>query len=231
MSPGMQTRQKKAGLVLGVVFLMIPARWAAAAEGAAVAAAAVPVEGSTPAVDDERPASNPGPPRRMAVDPDAPQVRPPRLMVDPLTIEGASFYDAVGRPDLADSYRARHGWAVASRVVGGLSLGLGMLTWVAVQALVAGVELPVCVAAPDSMACHQGPGTLWVPDIMMAAGLTLLVVPAAWSNDPVSEDEKADLAREAASGVASAPRRVSWNVSAAPLPGGQGGAVALSGRF
>jgi hypothetical protein len=269
MTPGMQTRRKKAGMVLGVVFLMIPGRWAAAAEGAAVQASpprdassaaphlGAPTTGSPlapvkAAVDDERPVSNPRPPRRMMVDPEASEGResrergedgspwPPRLMVDPLTIEGASFYDAVGRPDLAASYRARHGWAVASRVVGGVSLGLGALAWVAIQTVyvaAAAYTLPFCILTVDSAATTQdcgkssGPGTLWVPDIMMAAGLTLLVVPALWSNDPVSNAEKEDLARDAGARERRAPRSLSWNVSAAPLPGGQGGALSFAGRF
>jgi hypothetical protein len=75
---------------------------------------------------------------------------------------------------------------------------------------------------------RRGTGTLWVPDLMMAGGLALLVVPAFWSNDPVSPAEKEDLAREAM-GRASPSRGVSWNLTAAPAPGG--GSVALSGRF
>ena len=56
----MQTRQMKAGLVLGAVFLMISGRWAAAAEGAPAAPPArrpSAVEGSTPPVE-----RLPGPP-------------------------------------------------------------------------------------------------------------------------------------------------------------------------
>src|SRR5450432_3482128 len=48
MSGGMNKRRDKAGLVLGAVFLMIPARWASAAEALPAAPAPATVEASTP---------------------------------------------------------------------------------------------------------------------------------------------------------------------------------------
>ena len=203
----------KAGLVLGVAFLMISVRWAAAAEGAPAAVPPAAVEGSTAGVQ-----PLPGP--RSA---------PPRLTIDPRMIEGALFYDVVGRPDLAAEYRTRHGWAVASRVVGGISLGLGAFTWLSAQLIDVAFKAPFCGLQTDP-ACRQGPGTLWVPDLMMAGGLALLILPGFWSNDPVSLDEKADLARKAEA-RAEATRRFPWHVTAAPTPSGQGGALAFSGRF
>ncbi|HVU52857.1 MAG TPA: hypothetical protein VHL80_19380 [Polyangia bacterium] len=148
----------------------------------------------------------------------------PRLALDPLMIEGAAFYDVVGRPDLAAAYRARHAWAVASRVAGGISLGLGVLVWTTAQAVNVTFQAPFCATSSDP-SCIKGTGTLWVPDVMMVGGLALLVLPALWSNDPVSFEEKERLASEAMS------RGVSWNVSAAPAPGGQGGTIVLGGRF
>jgi hypothetical protein len=137
----------------------------------------------------------------------------PRLMIDPLTIQGAAFYDVVGRPDLASEYRWRHGWAIASRVVGGISLGLGALAWAGAHAFAD----PLC----EGPSC-PGNKTLWVPDIMMAGGAALLVLPFLWSNDPVSIEEKARLAHNALWGV-------SWNVAAAPVA--EGATLVVGGHF
>jgi hypothetical protein len=149
-------------------------------------------------------------------------------MVAPHLFEGAAFYDAVGRPDLAEEYRARHGWAIASRVVGGLSLGLGAGVWLIVKTVETTFEVAPCSVLMASGCGQQQGTTLWVPDLMMAGGLALLAVPALWSNDPVSSEQKARLARDAFGAHA---RPVSWNVAAVPLAGGRGGAFSVAGRF
>jgi hypothetical protein len=110
-----------------------------------------------------------------------------------------------------------------SRVVGGISLGFGMIAWTAAQT-VSAVAGGLCGGVNGGMGCHTSTPTLWGPDIMMAGGLALLIAPAFWSNDPVSSTEKAALARDAG-------LRVGWNVAAAPSPDGQGGTVLVSGRF
>jgi hypothetical protein len=231
----MRTKGAKVGTVFGAVCLMISGRWAEAAEAGPAPVTPSVVEGSTPpverlaapvsplpgaqATDDEAPAREPMA-RPMAV---APGARPLRLAVDPRLIEGASFYDAVGRPDLADEYRTRHAFAVASRVVGGISLGLGAIAWAVVKTFYVDVNTTQCLVTVG-MSCPQQTPTLWVPDIMMAGGLALLVLPALWSNDPVSPAEKDQLAREAGG-------RLSWNVSAAPAADGRGGTFVVGGTF
>jgi hypothetical protein len=231
----MRTTGAKVGWVFGAVFLMISGRWAEAAEAGPVPATTPVVEGSTSSVerlpapvaalpgaqvtDDETPAREPTA-RPMAVGPGA---RPLRLAVDPRLIEGASFYDAVGRPDLADEYRTRHAFAVASRVVGGISLGLGAIVWAVAKTFYVDVNTTQCLVTVG-MSCPQQTPTLWVPDVMMAGGLALLVVPALWTNDPVSAAEKDRLAREAGG-------RLSWNVSAAPAAAGRGGTFVVGGTF
>jgi hypothetical protein len=102
-------------------------------------------------------------------------------------------------------------------------------TWLSAQLIDAAIKAPSAPSKPIRT-CHQGPGTRWVPDLMMVGGLALLILPGFWSNDPVSLDEKADLARDAVA-RAEERRRFTWNVTAAPAPSGQGGALALSGRF
>jgi hypothetical protein len=184
----------KAGLMLGAFFLMIPSRWAAAGESAPVAVPAPGVEASTPGV------------QRL------PAPRP--TAADLLTIRGATFYDVVGRPDLASEYRSRHGWAIASRVVGGISLGIGALAWAGAQAFAD----PLC----DSPSCRP---KLLVPDLMMAGGAALLILPFLWSNDPVSDEEKARLAHEAEN------RWAGLSMAAAPAADGRGGTFVVGGRF
>jgi hypothetical protein len=144
----------------------------------------------------------------------APSGAPP-LAVEPLP-KGAAFYDAVDRPDLAAIYRSRHRWAIASRVVGGISLGLGAIVWEAAQVAEAEAN-PLCQT-------NCGSHRMWVPYTMMAAGAALLVLPVFWSNDPVSDEEKARLAREAG-------RTMGFNFAAAPAADGRGGTLVLGGRF
>jgi hypothetical protein len=207
MSGGMNTRRDKAGLVLGVVFLMIPARWASAAEALPAAAAPATVEASTPR--DE---------------PWSPALQAMNLM----RIDGAAFYDAVGRPDLASRYGTRHALQITGRVVGGLSLGLGVLSWVAVKALLAGFKLPYCAINDPDPACHRDE-TLWVPDLMMAGGAALIVATLG-RTDPVSDDEKAELAYDAARRPPS-PLPLGLNVSITPQAGSDGATLMLAGRF
>jgi hypothetical protein len=147
---------------------------------------------------------------------------PPPPAVNPFVLDGGSFYDLVGRPDLAARYRTRHAWKSGLRIIGGVSLTLGALTWTMARMLEATFSSSVCGLAQQS-ACDPGYKTLWVPDLMMAGGLALMVVPGFWSDDPVSKEEKARLARDATA------RGVSWNVSAAPAPGG--GTIVVGGRF
>jgi hypothetical protein len=201
--------------------VMLPARWAAAAETVETTVSPLPDVGQ--AVDSEVPRRAPGPPARMAVDPEESQPAAPRLEIDPMMVKGASFYDVVGRPDLAAQYRTRHGFAVGSRVVGGITLGLGVTAWVAVE-LVDAFSKSFCIFDRTASGCSQSPPTL-IPDIMMATGAVLLLAPAFWSNDPVSEREKKRLARDAES------RQFDVSLAAAPSPDGRGGTVVLGGRF
>jgi hypothetical protein len=83
-----------------------------------------PSAASPQANDGEEPARAPSPTRLASGSPLV-------LSVDPMVIKGAAFYDAVGRPDLASAYRVRHGWAVASRVMGTISLTAGAALWAA----------------------------------------------------------------------------------------------------
>jgi hypothetical protein len=229
----MNTRRTKATLALGLLFLLIPGRWAAAAtlppspDGPAARAG---VEPSTPdggnlPFDSRAPHGTTLAPRATP-SPPAPVVEAPlTLAFDPRLVEGASFYEVVGRPDLAAEYRSRHAWAVGLRTVGGLSLGLGVLAWVAIQAATAAFTVPFC-AVGEKSACDADTGTLWVPDLMMAGGLALLIAPAFWSNDPVGPSERDALAREAAERY----RHPRASVSFSPTIGG-GGQISLSARF
>jgi hypothetical protein len=197
----MQTRQKKAGLVLGAVFLMIPGRWAAAAEGAPAAPPAVPpqaVEGSTPPVQ-----SLPAPDDFYA------------------RAGGPAFYTLVGRPDLRQSYEVRRGGKAALRVVGGLSLIVGALWWY-VEIVGDDSLLVDCTRYHSEAECsrvHAG------PDLMMLGGLAALILPAFIEDDPLSLPERAELLRKP-----TAPPRLA-SLALAPRVDRDGALLALAGRF
>jgi hypothetical protein len=71
---------------------------------------------------------------------------------------------------------------------------------------------------------------LIIPDAMLLGGLVLLVAPSFFDTDPVSEQEKTDLAEaEATARVRSSTRPA--GVSFAPRLEGSGAGITLSGRF
>jgi hypothetical protein len=205
----MNKRRGKAKLVLGAVFLMIPARWASAAEAAAEAPA-VPVAAT---VEDSTPRDGSWSPARQAEN----------LM----KIDGAAFYELVGRPDLASSYSTRHTLQITGRVVGGISLGVGLLSWVVINAVILSFQTPYCFNNPNA-SCSSDV-TLWGPDLMMAGG-AVLILATLGRTDPVSDDEKAHLAHAAAKRRPT-PLPLGLNVSVTPHAESDGATVMLAGRF
>jgi hypothetical protein len=167
----MQTRQKGAGLVFGTVFLMIPGRWAAAAEGAQAAPPAA-VEGSTP------PVNLPAPDDFFA------------------RAGGGGFYDLVGRPDLRERYEMRRDAKFASRVAGGIGLITGTIWWIVdvfkdAGSVAAGPN--DCGSAQPAPICSR---IHWGPDILMGVGAAALIVPAFVEDDPLTLQEREDLVRK-----------------------------------
>jgi hypothetical protein len=175
------------------------------------------------------PADLSAPPRRPNTEDDptpVPEKSPaPHLLIDPLTLKGAAFYEAVGRRDLADDYRARRGAKAFGRVLGGITLGVSSAFWVLGSALASSPDSN-CGRDPHGASCAANRSELLVSEIAMAVGLGLLVVPAFWSTEPVSDEQKVELVREAARKQTPG---IDLRVSAAPLPGG--GTVRVGGRF
>jgi hypothetical protein len=185
-----------AGLVLGAIFLMIPGRWARAA-------AADPVEDSTRGVQ-PLPAPDASPRRRLAL--------------DLLSLQGAEFYDAVGRPDLATRYWARFGAKVVMRLFGAGALLGGLLV------VIVNSDGGWGGCQPHSCASSEVAGGLG-----MAGGLALLIAPAAWDSEPVSPEERVRLAHTAAArGSRWQGAHELWLV---PRVERDGGGLTFTGRF
>jgi hypothetical protein len=137
----------------------------------------------------------------------------------PPSVTGAAFYESVGRPDLATSYRTRFGLKLASRIAGAVAIVSGGL-WLVYQRVDEGLAND-CGGSNSPPVCDR---THWGPDLVMLGGLAALIVPAFFDTEPVSAAERARLARGAS-------RDLSWSFSAAPAPSGQGGTLLLGGRF
>jgi hypothetical protein len=208
----MRTPRRNATLALFAVLLMIPGRWAVAEPGKPAPAQTLSdVENSTPE----------GGSRANADIPESSFERSPLLRFDRRSMEPTAFYEAVGRPDLADKVRLRRYGAFASRAVGGALLAVGALD-LALGLVISG--LAPCASAGG---CHpQTPP--WPLYVVMGAGLALLVAPAIWTNDPVSDAENERLSSEA---ERRARRSPGWSLSAGPTPTGQGGALSFATRF
>jgi hypothetical protein len=212
----MRTPRSNATLALCAVLLMIPGRWAVAEPGKPAPAQTLPdVENSTPD----------GGSRANVDIPASPLERSPLLRFNRRSMEPTEFYEAVGRPDLADKVRSRRLWAFASRAVGGSLLVSGALG-LALAVYFSGWAAPPCDGAvPQECYAHNSP---WPLAVVAGAGLALLVAPVLWTNDPVSDDENERLSSAAERRARRAP---GWSLSAGPAPTGQGGALSFVTRF
>jgi hypothetical protein len=149
------------------------------------------------------------------------------LPVNPLVIEGAGFYDAVGRPDLAARYRHADALKTTSRVVGGGAILLGVvwgildLIFTAVEN--AGADLSCAGSSNPSSSnpCPQKSVSV-IPWTVAALGLGALVIPSFISSDPLTDAQKRSLVYGPRSGP-------SFSAGVAPSQGG--GSLFVAGRF
>jgi len=145
-------------------------------------------------------------------------------------LEGADFYRAVGRPDLATRYENRRAGKTALRVGGSVLLVGGVL--VGILDLLATAATNVdhglgCVGG-SSADCQAQASASPLPWIAALAGLGMLIAPACYSTDPLSASEKAALLSNTTTRTAPRP---SFSLSAAPAPAPGGGTVMIGGRF
>lgn len=196
----------------------MPGRWAFGADAQA------PAEVEPKSSGDE-PSPVTAPP---ALSPSEVEGRRRRIADALLQIEGAEFYVNVGRPDLARRYKERSSNKTAVRVAGGVVMAAGFVALIAVAVASTGV----CDGEPAPCGSSSSTSSPYiiVPDLVMLGGLALLVAPAIFDTDPVSDQEKADLAdAEAAARTRSLVRRNS--LSFAPRLEHDGAALTFSGRF
>ena len=198
--------------------LLIPGPWASGADAHTPAG----VEFISP---DEAPASVPAPP---VENPNELEWRRRRIADALLQIEGAGFYEAVGRPDLADRYETRRSLKTAvPRDRGAPCWGRG--SWYSSSSR---QESLVPVTRAVRAGLHSPAPSFVVPDSMMLGGLVLLLLPSVFDTDPVNEREKLGLAEaEAAARARARPPRRPANLSIVPRLEHDGAALTLSLRF
>jgi hypothetical protein len=116
----------------------------------------------------------------------------PRVLLDPFELHGAAFYRAVGRPDLARRFEDRRALKTFGWVVGGVGLNVAALLSI-FAALPSG-----CDGGASAPSSCGSPGRFDVTaGVVGLASLALVVIPFFFSNDPVSAEERLDLARAA----------------------------------
>jgi hypothetical protein len=208
----------KAGLVLGAIFLVIPARWAAAAEVAQPYEPPPPVEPSTPPVE------HLPPPGSEIIRPQEPppvsQELPPVPAPDFRKLRGPAFYESVGRHDLARRYRDTRALKTTVRVLGAVAATAGALWWFADK--LNDTLFEDCSSSSAPAVCNK---TYWAPDVLMAASVAVIILPSFFDTDPVDADERARLYETAHA----RPRTTSFSL--APRLDHDGASLALTGRF
>jgi len=147
-------------------------------------------------------------------------------------LDGARFYDVVGRADLAKSYRGRMGAKVALMVSGGVVSVVGGL----VALLTISPQCAVYNAASYSCLQYRSP-SLVVPGLVgMAVGLAALLTGAIIPPDPLNPQARFELAEEfnrkvdAKNGQVSSRKTESPRVvfGFAPTPGGAAASLAVT---
>jgi hypothetical protein len=100
-----------------------------------------------------------------------------------LLLRGATFYDAVERPDLAERYRTLESRKTLVGTLGGVALGAGA-AW-------GGIDLTI--AKTDPRAHHSATVIPWAIAI---AGLVTMIVAVALPGEVATDAERQTLARE-----------------------------------
>ncbi len=158
-------------------------------------------------------------------------------------LDGAAFYRALGREDLASAYETRAGVKVA--------LGISALAAIVVGALVLKGATPEtqCESPPSKYAFQiQAPvcqtdsknGTLATGIVVLAAGPILMITAAAAiDTDPVSPTERrklidafnASLAHATADGAPARPKPGGVSFTVSPTLSTSGAGLTVGGRF
>ena len=148
-------------------------------------------------------------------------------------LRGASFYEAIGRHDLASRYRQNLGWKVATTVIGSLVVGYGAYS----------AYKESSAPADQSILKLEGVGGM----LLVTGGAVLAILPWFWSCQPIDAVEARRLAAEhnqrlkvrlglAANDGSSEdakPEPVGARVTltVAPFASPQGGGLGLAGAF
>jgi len=117
-------------------------------------------------------------------------------------IDGASFYNLVGRPYLEAQYKHNAAAIATTRTIGYISLGIGV-TALALVAFAAGFTQGACLGPNAVSSVSDRPAScgsdssslLLVPVALGVAGGALLATSAAMPRDPLSLEERRELAR------------------------------------
>jgi len=102
-------------------------------------------------------------------------------------LHGARFYDYIGEPEYAQSYRRRHTTSVAMRA-GGVAVAAGGLAW---QLASIG---SMCWEEDDAACDQKFTRNQWIGRAMSGAGLASLVLSFTINPHPIADHERRKLA-------------------------------------
>lgn len=157
-----------------------------------------------------------------------PPVAPSSLelrMFQLLTIPGPGFYDVIGEPGLAISYRRRRLGRALAGSFGAATLAVGG-TWFLAPLLLSGVRNPwLGSGEPQPFRAKDHPEPL----LLMGAGATLVLGAVVVDSDPLTPQAKSELLRKRL--TASPGTSAFRSVRIAPAWFGSAGGVALSARL
>lgn len=150
-------------------------------------------------------------------------------------LEGAAFYQAVGRLDLAEQYRQRFNTRTAMGI-GGI---LGIVAGAAVIAMPLITET-CSMGSPEFSACTAP--SLYIGGGMIAGGAVLALMTGSYNPDPVTPSEARELADKynkslktrlnlAADESKPAPSRDAFTLAVSPVFGRDGAGISVRGTF
>jgi hypothetical protein len=116
-------------------------------------------------------------------------------------VDGARFYDAIDRPDLARQFRKKHGVRVGLAVSGAVALGaaIGTMTWALLSMTADGYNAPgaqgqLTYQYPPSSS-SASPGLTWgLTGGLFAGGMGLMLAAVCMQSNPVGADEARQMA-------------------------------------
>jgi hypothetical protein len=164
-----------------------------------------------------------------------PPAPPPfQVTLDPTTMSGPAFYDAMDRHDLSLKYQRNRTAKSVLLGVGGVGVVLGLVLAAFDSAAVAAgntVEGIVCIGSQPSSPSCQPAQTSDVPWAIAGVGLVSILVGAIIQTDPLTEPERRTLYEQRVKPAPQAEGIGDVRIGAAPALHGAGSTLFVSARF